>query len=55
MADGIESILFDPAVRIQYIEGAASRRLRWEGFGSAAEQHAACLMGEQPFADRERN
>jgi glycosyltransferase involved in cell wall biosynthesis len=48
MADGIEAVLFDPAIRIQYIEGAARRRDRWEGFGSAAEQHAAYLFGESP-------
>lgn len=45
LADGIEAILFDPAVRKAYIEGAERRRLHWGGLTSAAEQHAKILEG----------
>ena len=45
LAEGIEAILFDPAVRKAYIEGAERRRLHWGGLTSAAEQHAKILEG----------
>jgi glycosyltransferase involved in cell wall biosynthesis len=46
LADAIESILFDAAVREQFIEGAERRRLHWARFDSAAEQHARLLTGK---------
>jgi glycosyltransferase involved in cell wall biosynthesis len=46
LADAIESILFDAAVRRRFIEGAERRRLHWARFSSAAEQHARLLTGK---------
>jgi glycosyltransferase involved in cell wall biosynthesis len=48
LADGIEAILFDPQTRKRHIDGAERRRLHWQRFGSAADQHAKLLLGEIP-------
>jgi glycosyltransferase involved in cell wall biosynthesis len=46
LADAIEEILFVPDIRRRYIEGADRRRQHWQGFTSAADQHARILEGE---------
>lgn len=43
IADGIETLLYDPAERARYIEGADRRRLQWTAFSTAAEQHTKYL------------
>jgi glycosyltransferase involved in cell wall biosynthesis len=50
LADAIEAILFDPQTRKRHIDGAERRRLHWQQFGSAADQHAQLLLGEIPIS-----
>jgi glycosyltransferase involved in cell wall biosynthesis len=50
LAAAIEAVLFDPQTRKRQIDGAERRRLHWQRFGSAAEQHAKLLLGEIPIS-----
>lgn len=43
IADGIEALLYDATERARYIEGANRRRLQWNTYATAAEQHAKYL------------
>lgn len=43
LARGMEDLLFDPALRKRYVEGALRRRKYWTERGTAAQQHARLL------------
>lgn len=46
IADGIETLLYNPEERQRYLEGADRRRFQWNTYESAAEQHAMYLRQE---------
>jgi glycosyltransferase involved in cell wall biosynthesis len=54
LADALEQILFEPDVRRRYLDGAARRHKHWQGYASAADQHARILCGDAPTLDAGR-